>query len=104
VLGRLPDRVSIAGFKVAGFAARLTEDQPYTPQLSEVSEVFELPFAGFLEPERWSYRKTTHPLARFNNVPVFDYGERRVWGLTGIILRDFVRMVSGVDPTEHLGE
>ena len=104
VLGRLPDRVSIAGFKVAGFAARLTEDQLYRPQISEVSEVFELPFAGFLEPERWSYRKTTHPLARFPNVPVFDYGERRVWGLTAIILRDFVRMVTEIDPTAHLGE
>ena len=47
VLGRLPERVSIAGFRV---------------------------------------------------VPFFTHGDRTVWGLTGIILRDFVTQVMGLAP------
>ncbi len=99
VLGRLPDRVSIAGYLVACFAARLSEPSAYEPQLTEVSEVFEVPYAAFLERERWSTRSTTHPRARFKNVPYFDYGDRTIWGLTGIILRDFVRIAGEFNPT-----
>lgn len=99
VLGRLPDRVSIAGYLVACFAGRLHAPAPYEPQLSEVSEVFEVPYAAFLDRGRWSLRTTTHPRARFRNVPYFDYGDRTIWGLTGIILRDHVRLVGEFNPT-----
>ena len=99
VLGRLPDRVSIAGYLVACFAARLREPHPYAPELAEVSEVFEVPYAAFLERERWSTRATTHPRARFKSVPYFDYEDHTIWGLTGIILRDFVRIAGEFNPT-----
>ena len=99
VLGRLPDRISIAGFKVACFAARLREPKPYTPAEDEVAEIFEIPCADFLLEDRWGYRKTTHPLARFHSVPYFNHTENHVvWGLTGIILRDFVTQVMGYAP------
>ena len=96
VLGRLPERVSIAGFKVVPFVARLVEPRPYAPAEDEVAEVFEIPCADFLRVELWGYRDTTHPLARFRRVPFFTKGERTVWGLTGIILRDFVTQVMGL--------
>ncbi|MCZ6785560.1 MAG: CoA pyrophosphatase [Planctomycetota bacterium] len=99
VLGRLPDRVSIAGYLVACFAARLSEPSAYEPQLTEVSEVFEVPYAAFLERKRWSTRPTTHPRARFKSVPYFAYGDHTIWGLTGIILRDFVRIAGEFNPT-----
>ena len=84
---------------VACFAARLSEPHPYEPQLAEVSEVFEVPYAAFLEKKRWSTRATTHPRARFKSVPYFDYEDHTIWGLTGIILRDFVRIAGEFDPT-----
>jgi 8-oxo-dGTP pyrophosphatase MutT (NUDIX family) len=98
VLGRLPERISIAGFKVVPFAARLVTPRPYTPAVDEVAEVFEIPCGAFMQAERWGYRETRHPLARFRRVPFFDYESRRVWGLTGIILRDFVTQVMGFAP------
>jgi len=98
LLGRLPERVSIAGFKVVPFAARLVEVRPYTPAEDEVAEIFEIPCADFLSSDRWGYRETTHPLARFSRVPYFSGGDHTVWGLTGIILRDFVTQVMGFAP------
>ena len=53
VLGRLPGRVSIAGFRVVPFVARLVEPRPYAPAEDEVAEIFELPCADFLQAGRW---------------------------------------------------
>ncbi|MHC4548307.1 MAG: NUDIX hydrolase [Planctomycetota bacterium] len=102
VLGRLPDRVSIAGFKVSPFAARLTRPRPYTLATDEVAEAFEVPCAALLEAEGWGHTETTHPLARFRRVPCFQYDQHHIWGLTGIILRDFVTQVMGFAPPVQL--
>jgi len=98
VLGRLPDRVSIAGFLVTPFVARLKAPRPYVLAADEVAEVFEVPCAAFLQAADWGYTETTHQLARFHHVPYFQYGHHRIWGLTGIILRDFVTQVLGFAP------
>jgi 8-oxo-dGTP pyrophosphatase MutT (NUDIX family) len=99
VLGRMPDRVSIAGFLVSSFVARLRDPKPYRAAAEEVAEVFEVPCALLLEPARWGYTETTHRRARFRQVPYFDFdGSHRIWGLTGIILRDFATQVLGYAP------
>ena len=98
VLGRLPDRVSIAGFLIAPFVARLKAPRPYTLAADEVAEAFEVPCAAFLQPADWGFTETEHRLARFHRVPYFQYEHHRIWGLTGIILRDFVTQVLGFAP------
>lgn len=98
VLARLPDRVSIAGYLVAPFVARLDRPRPYVPDPSEVADVFEVPLPRLLERERWRFRTLEHRRARFRDIPYFDWDGYTVWGLTGIITRDFVRAVSGFDP------
>jgi 8-oxo-dGTP pyrophosphatase MutT (NUDIX family) len=98
VLGRLPDRVSIAGFLVTPFVARLKGPRPYTLAADEVTEAFEVPCAALLHAGDWGYTETKHALARFHRVPFFQYGEKRIWGLTGIILRDFATQVLGFAP------
>jgi 8-oxo-dGTP pyrophosphatase MutT (NUDIX family) len=98
VLGRLPDRVSIAGFRVAAFVARLSRGAVLRPHEGEVAEVFHIPCSALLEGPRWSLRDTTHPRARFRRVPYFEWESRVVWGLTGIILRDFTRLVALGEP------
>jgi 8-oxo-dGTP pyrophosphatase MutT (NUDIX family) len=103
LLGRLPDRVSIAGFKVASLVGRVPPAVTFVPLESEVAEVFEVPFERTLEAARWSFRDTRHGLARFRRIPYFDSGTHVVWGLTGIILRDFVRAVAGFDPPDAGG-
>lgn len=98
VLGRLPDRVSIAGFRVAPFVSRLAGPRPYRPAPDEVAEIFEVPCAAFVDPGGWGYTATEHPRARFRRVPFFRYEHHRIWGLTGIMLRDFVTQVMGYAP------
>lgn len=98
VLGRLPDRVSIAGFLVAPIVARVEPPPGWTRLEREVAEVFELPLGPMLDAARWSFRPSTHPLARFPLVPYLDLEGRTVWGLTGILVRDFVRSAADFDP------
>jgi 8-oxo-dGTP pyrophosphatase MutT (NUDIX family) len=99
VLGRMPDRVSIAGFLVSPFVARLRGAPGFQAAADEVAEVFEVPVRLFLDAQRWGFTETTHQRARFRRVPRFDSDERhRIWGLTGIILRDFVTQVMGFAP------
>jgi 8-oxo-dGTP pyrophosphatase MutT (NUDIX family) len=99
VLGRMPDRVSIAGFLVTPFVARLRSGPSYSPAADEVAEVFEVPVAMLLDAARWGFTETTHERARFRRVPRFDFDEaHRIWGLTGIILRDFTTQVMGFAP------
>ena len=103
LLGRLPDRVSIAGFRVAVIVGRIDPDRVYRLHEAEVAEAFEVPYERTLEPARWSFRDTTSGRARFRRVPYFESGSHVVWGLTGIILRDFVRTVGGFDPPDVAG-
>lgn len=100
VLGRLPDRISIAGFRVAAFVARVTVEPVYRPLETEVAEIFELPFAPMLVADRWSVRPSKVDHVRFPRIPYLDLEGRTVWGLTGIILRDFVRRAAPFDPGE----
>lgn len=93
VLGRLPDRVSIAGFKVAAFVARLAGAGAFAPRAEEVAEVFEVPCAALADDARWGFTETSHTLARFRQVPCFAYDGRLIWGLTGILVRDFAEAV-----------
>ena len=98
VLARLPDRVSIAGYLVAPFVARIDEPRPYVPDASEVADVFEVPLPALLEKERWRFRTLEHDRARFRNIPYFDFESYTVWGLTGIITRDFLTSAASFDP------
>ncbi len=86
VLGRLPDRDSIHGFRVAPFVARLAEPRPYAPQEDEVAEVFEVPCAALLDADSWS-----HTERRGRRIPCFQHGTRNIWGLTGLMLSDLVQ-------------
>ncbi len=98
LVARLPDRVSIAGYLVAPFVARLDHPRVYTPDTTEVAAVFEVPFPALFERDRWRFRPLSHPRARFKDIPYFEYGDYTVWGLTGIMTRDFIRAVADFDP------
>ena len=72
VLGRLPERVSIAGYLVTPFAGRLDEPRPYHPEVAEVVDVFEVPLAAFMEEHRWTFRPTTLARSTVLEIPYFD--------------------------------
>lgn len=98
VVGRGPDRISIAGFRVAVVVGRLDPKLELVPDPREVAEIFEVPVQALLQTERWEHRPTTHPRARVSEIPYFRHAGRTVWGLTGIIVRDFLRRTLDYDP------
>ncbi len=98
VVARLPDRVSIAGFLVAPFVARLDGPRAYVPDAREVADVFEVPLPALCEQRRWRLRNVDDPSGRFRAIPYFDHAGYTVWGLTGIITQAFVRAAVGFDP------
>lgn len=88
VLGRIPDRVSIAGFMVACFVGRMPAPAALRPDPREVESVLEIPLALLLEEPRWRYEDRAHPRGTFHRVPFFEWDGPVVWGLTGMFLRD----------------
>ncbi len=97
-LGRLPERVSIAGFLVAPVVARLTREHPPVPDLREVEDVFDVPLSALLDKSLWRFESLSTPRGNFNHIPYFDGGRHTVWGLTAVIARDFLRSVLEFDP------
>ncbi|MCG3135261.1 MAG: putative Nudix hydrolase NudL [Planctomycetes bacterium] len=98
VLGRLPDRISIAGHLVAAFVARVRTAPDYRPLESEVAEVFELRVGAMTDASLWSFRPAKSRSVGFTRIPALDLDGRCVWGLTGVILRDFLRASATFDP------
>jgi 8-oxo-dGTP pyrophosphatase MutT (NUDIX family) len=90
LLGRLPDRISIAGFHVACFAGRVAAPPAFRPDAREVERVFEIPVPLLLDDGRWRYEDRTSPLGTFKRVPFFEWDGPAVWGLTGMFVRDLV--------------
>jgi 8-oxo-dGTP pyrophosphatase MutT (NUDIX family) len=90
VLGRLPDRVSVAGFTVACLVARVAPPAAFRPDPREVERVFEVPLALLLDESRWRYEDRTTPLGTFRRVPFFEGDGPVLWGLTGMFVRDLV--------------
>jgi len=90
VLGRLPDRVSIAGYMVAAFVGRIPAPASVAFDRREVEQVLEIPLALLLDESRWRYEDRTGPKGSFRNVPFFDWDGPVLWGLTGMFVRDLL--------------
>jgi 8-oxo-dGTP pyrophosphatase MutT (NUDIX family) len=90
VLGRLPDRVSIAGFTVACLVGRIPEPRDLRPDAREVERLLEIPLDLLRDDSRWRYEDRTTPMGTFRRVPYFDGEGPVLWGLTGMFVRDLV--------------
>lgn len=98
IVGRGRDRISIAGFRVAVVTGRLDARAELVPDAREVAEIFEVPVAALLRREQWEHRPNNHPKGRVLEIPYFHHDGRTVWGLTGLIVRDFLRQTLDYDP------
>jgi 8-oxo-dGTP pyrophosphatase MutT (NUDIX family) len=90
LLGRLPDRVSIAGFLVAAFVGRIPPPAGLRVDAREVERVLVVPVRRLLDEDRWRYEDRRSPLGVFRKVPFFDWQGPTIWGLTGMFVRDLV--------------
>jgi 8-oxo-dGTP pyrophosphatase MutT (NUDIX family) len=89
ILGRFHDYLSITGYRVAPFAGFIKGPFTINPQVREVAEVLQVPFRIFLDPNRLRIEKRT-VLRRESDVYFYSYGTYQIWGLTALIIKDFL--------------
>ena len=85
VLGAMEPVLTVTGFCIRPFVARLAEGTGYSLDAFEVAEVFEAPLREFARFERYRCAESTFR-GRENKVWFFDYEGRTIWGATATIL------------------
>ncbi|MEO6300824.1 MAG: CoA pyrophosphatase [Paracoccaceae bacterium] len=86
VLGRLPAHETVTGFSVIPILAVIHDDFAFRADPSEVEEVFTVPLAHVINPNRYTIEKRLWrgDWRRYYAVP---YGPYYIWGATARILR-----------------
>jgi 8-oxo-dGTP pyrophosphatase MutT (NUDIX family) len=93
ILGRFHDYLSITGYRVTPFAGFINGPFTTRPQIHEVAEILQVPLRIFLDPSRLRVEKNTH-LGLERDVYFYSYGTNQIWGLTALILKEFLEAVS----------
>ncbi len=89
-LGFLDCLDTISGFCVTPVVAEIDTEFHPQPNPEEVAEVFEVPLAVFLDPNRWGSRKVEY-LGAMRTLYEVDVSGPRIWGATAAILVNLVR-------------
>jgi 8-oxo-dGTP pyrophosphatase MutT (NUDIX family) len=96
ILGTLPPLFTVvSNFWVTPVVGWLPAGlPPLVPNPAEVEEIIEAPVAALADPaifheEIWTREGKPHP------VHFYDYGQYRIWGLTGFILSTLLRLLPG---------
>jgi 8-oxo-dGTP pyrophosphatase MutT (NUDIX family) len=91
VLGQFHEYLSSSHFRVTPFVALLPPGTPVRPSKVEVAYVVETPLAFFFDNQ-----PVCRTMERFGrDVPVYFYyfGKEVIWGLTALIIRDFMALL-----------
>ncbi|HEX8820882.1 MAG TPA: CoA pyrophosphatase [Archangium sp.] len=93
VLGALDEVPTLTEFRIQPFVGVIPQGVEYRPNPVEVEFIVEVPLAALLEPslhraERRSVRGVEY------EVDFYTYGSHIIWGATGRILRDLLRLTS----------
>lgn len=93
VLGALPDCVSIAGYLVRPFVARLQVPFTCRPDPAEVERVLSVAVDDLLDEARWVWRTLGSP-PRTRRIPFFELeGGVQLWGMTALLTRDLLERI-----------
>jgi 8-oxo-dGTP pyrophosphatase MutT (NUDIX family) len=89
-LGFLETFETISGYSVTPVVARVSADAVLKPDPGEVAEVFEVPFAFFLEPANLR-RYTMDFRGHRRDMVEFLHAGYRIWGVTAAILFNLLK-------------
>lgn len=89
-LGFLESFETISGYSVTPVVARVAANAMLKPDPSEVAEVFEVPFAFFLEPANLR-RYTMDFRGHRRDMVEFLHAGYRIWGVTAAILLNLLK-------------
>ncbi len=93
VLGALDEVPTLTEFRIQPFVGVIPNSLEYRPNPDEVEFIIEVPLAALMDPtlrrtERRSVRGVEY------EVDFYTYGSHVIWGATGRILRDLLRLAS----------
>jgi 8-oxo-dGTP pyrophosphatase MutT (NUDIX family) len=88
VLGFLGPLLTITGFKVYPVVAYLHPDYQVVPDGAEVSEVFEVPLALFLDADNDRFFELEYQ-GKSRRLVEFVWQQHRIWGATAMMLLNF---------------
>jgi hypothetical protein len=85
MLGTMDPVLTVTGFCIQPFVARISPSAVFRLDAFEMAEVFEAPLAIFGEFHRYRCAESTFR-GTPNRVYFFDYGPHVIWGATATIL------------------
>jgi 8-oxo-dGTP pyrophosphatase MutT (NUDIX family) len=99
ILGRFHDYISITDYRVSPYAAYITTPFITKPQTSEVAEILEVPFSVFTDPSRLRIEQSGRR-GKTVNVYFYSYGPHEIWGLTALIIKDFIEELNSFSQSD----
>lgn len=98
VLGALDEVPTLTEFRIQPFVGVIPQGVEYRPNPDEVEFIIEVPLAHLMDP---AIRRTERRAVRGMeyDVDFYTYGTHVIWGATGRILRDLLRLAAELSTT-----
>lgn len=95
VLGALPDApVLVTGFCMTPWVGLIPPDTELRPDPGEVARAFEVPLPALADPARTPFRTVPRRFGgRLFQVPYFEWEDEVIWGATGRVALDLLRLL-----------
>ena len=89
ILGRYHDYMSITNFRVTPFVGFIHGPFTTKPQIREVAEILQVPIRIFTDPSRLRI-ENSRDMYPEREVYFYAYGTHEIWGLTALIIKNFL--------------
>ena len=99
VVGRLDDILTVTGFAVRPFVARVP-DRGYRPRSPEVAETVLVPVAALTDPDSYDSEHREHPDGGRVRVHYFRVDGHTIWGATARILVQLLELTTDWTPPD----
>jgi 8-oxo-dGTP pyrophosphatase MutT (NUDIX family) len=89
ILGRYHDYMSITNFRVTPFVGFIHGPFTTKPQIREVAEILQVPLRILTDPSRLRI-DNSRDMYPEREVYYYSYGTHEIWGLTALIIKNFL--------------
>lgn len=93
-LGALDDVIVVSGYCMTPWVARVPADLELRPNPREVARAFSASLDELADPTRTPFRVSPYSFgSRLLEVPYFEWRDELIWGATGRVLLDLLRLL-----------
>ena len=99
VLGQIDDMPTNSNYLISAFVGTISYPYHFKPSDIEVAEIIEAPLSTLTDPEHFHFQIRMvggQPL----ECPEFNYLGHRIWGATGRVLYNFIKLLNKVSDEE----